>query len=270
MGITISATTIVNNLTIGPTPIYGVTIPTNNLILYLDAGNNDSYPGSGTIWYDLSPSDNTSYITGATFNSNGLKSNFSFNGTASPNSGDYVRVPVSNVTTFFNPYAAGTTGFTISLWIKTNTTITSTIYGETASDAINSGSGWAPTIMIDRSGKIYTEGYYNGTGGAGVTGSTLCNDNQYHNIVITKSGTSLSLYIDRVLQGSITKTPVGYSAVYYHWIGAGRNDGRCSGTYGVDKSYYFKGSIYNFIIYKRALTQSEITNLYNQYSPLLR
>lgn len=31
-------------------------IPTSGLITYLDAANTSSYPGTGTVWYDLSPS----------------------------------------------------------------------------------------------------------------------------------------------------------------------------------------------------------------------
>ena len=33
---------------------YGPRIVTNGLVLCLDAGNNKSYPGSGTVWNDLS------------------------------------------------------------------------------------------------------------------------------------------------------------------------------------------------------------------------
>ena len=31
---------------------------TDQLVLYLDAANPKSYPGDGSIWYDLSPSGN--------------------------------------------------------------------------------------------------------------------------------------------------------------------------------------------------------------------
>jgi len=33
-------------------------IVTNGLALFLDAGNNNSYPGNGTTWYDLSGNGN--------------------------------------------------------------------------------------------------------------------------------------------------------------------------------------------------------------------
>jgi hypothetical protein len=48
-------------------------IVTNGLMVYLDAANTRSYPGTGNTWYDLSGSGNTSALTnGPTFNSSNL------------------------------------------------------------------------------------------------------------------------------------------------------------------------------------------------------
>ena len=55
------------------------TFITNNTILYLDAGSTFSYPGSGSVWYDLSVQDNDATLTNTTYNSiNG--GYFTFNG----------------------------------------------------------------------------------------------------------------------------------------------------------------------------------------------
>jgi hypothetical protein len=55
------------------------TFITNNTILYLDAGSTYSYPGSGSVWYDLSVQDNDATLTNTTYNSiNG--GYFTFNG----------------------------------------------------------------------------------------------------------------------------------------------------------------------------------------------
>lgn len=44
--------------------------PQSNLLLYLDAGNSVSYPGSGTTWTDLSlNANNATGLTGATYSS---------------------------------------------------------------------------------------------------------------------------------------------------------------------------------------------------------
>lgn len=46
-------------------------IETDELILLLDAGNKQSYPGSGTTWYDISGKENDATMTNAAWNSNG-------------------------------------------------------------------------------------------------------------------------------------------------------------------------------------------------------
>lgn len=56
----------------------GPKITTSNLILCLDAGNRKSYPGSGTVWYDLSGNNNNFNIVATAFNSAGY---MDFNGT---------------------------------------------------------------------------------------------------------------------------------------------------------------------------------------------
>lgn len=62
---------------------YGVAIPTGGLIQWLDASDPASYPGSGSIWYDLSPyGHNASASFGATFPS-WSNNAFNFNGTSS-------------------------------------------------------------------------------------------------------------------------------------------------------------------------------------------
>jgi hypothetical protein len=43
------------------------TFITNNTILYLDAGSTFSYPGSGSVWYDLSAQDNNATLTNTTY-----------------------------------------------------------------------------------------------------------------------------------------------------------------------------------------------------------
>jgi hypothetical protein len=63
---------------------YGVAIPTGGLIQYLDASNPASYPGSGSIWYDISGyNHNMSSSFGATFPTWDSSSQyFNFNGTS--------------------------------------------------------------------------------------------------------------------------------------------------------------------------------------------
>lgn len=59
---------------------YNPRIVTNNLSLYLDAGNTRSYPGSGTTWTDLSGSGNALTLTNSPTFTSGI-GYFTFNGT---------------------------------------------------------------------------------------------------------------------------------------------------------------------------------------------
>ena len=52
------------------------------MVLYLDASNKSSYPGTGTVWHDLSPNQNDGLISGTTFSSNGGEG-FIFGGSSS-------------------------------------------------------------------------------------------------------------------------------------------------------------------------------------------
>jgi hypothetical protein len=48
-------------------------VVTSNLVLYLDAGNSSSYPGSGTTWFDLSGNNNNFTINASAYNNTGPK-----------------------------------------------------------------------------------------------------------------------------------------------------------------------------------------------------
>jgi len=68
--------------------IYGPQIVTDGLVLYLDAANNKSYPGSGTTWYDLSGNENHgTLVNGPTYSSENCGS-LVFDGV-----NDYITIP---------------------------------------------------------------------------------------------------------------------------------------------------------------------------------
>jgi hypothetical protein len=87
----------------------GPRIVTNGLTLCLDAANRNSYPGSGTIWRDLSGNNNNGTLTnGPAFNpSNG--GNILFDGT-----NDYVSFTSTTVGSFNN------STFSFGLWFYFN------------------------------------------------------------------------------------------------------------------------------------------------------
>jgi len=52
---------------------YNSSIVTSNLVLTLDAGNPRSYPGTGSVWYDVSGNNNNFNIVSTAYNSSGPK-----------------------------------------------------------------------------------------------------------------------------------------------------------------------------------------------------
>lgn len=75
---------------------------TQNLILYLDAGQTASYPGTGTTWSDLSAQDNDSTLSSVTYSSGYLTFN-GINSAGSLNSSKY-NVMYSGKTIFVSAY----------------------------------------------------------------------------------------------------------------------------------------------------------------------
>ena len=67
---------------------YGPNIITDNLKLYVDAGNKESYPQTGTTLTDLSGEGNDGTISGATFSSENTKNSVS--GGTITNDGEYI------------------------------------------------------------------------------------------------------------------------------------------------------------------------------------
>jgi len=89
----------------------GPEITTRGLVLYLDAANNKSYPGSGTIWTDLSGNGNHgTLLNGPSFTSSN-KGSIGIDGT-----NDYVRVNHSDSLNF-------TGNFTVEVFVKINTNV---------------------------------------------------------------------------------------------------------------------------------------------------
>ena len=97
-------------------------IPTNGLMLYLDAANPKSYPGTGTTWTDLSGNGrNGSIFNGPTYSSNNA-GYFVFDG-----SNDYIDITDTGNQMNWTPTGAlGMSNMTIEMWI--NSTDTGGIY----------------------------------------------------------------------------------------------------------------------------------------------
>ena len=207
-------------------------IVSDGLILAIDAGNTKSYPGSRTAWTDLSGNSNNGTLTNGPTYSSTDGGSIVFDGT-----NDYVQ---TSYTTQLND-------FTICSWFKSN----------------SSGS-WARIADKD-----YDTGFWfgrdgssaNSWGGGVKTGSnfnyiTLSN-NQWHFLVMARTGTSLTVYGDGITNTNTTTCGSGSIDATALSLGGTINDSE-----GTQRDW-FTGNIAQVSIYNKALTASEVAQNYN-------
>jgi hypothetical protein len=222
-------------------------IVTNGIVLYLDAGNKKSYPGSGNTWTDLTANKNNGTLTnGPTFDSaNG--GSIVFDGTD-----DYVVTPYTT--------AMETSDFTYAAWIK----YTASQVGGVISKRTDAPDYIQFSLFISGNSTATTSGAninpidYNNGGRYFITNNTF-NDGNWHYVVSTRSNSNNNVYVDNVLQ-SVTGNNDFFpdlNTTSNLFIGVGGNSNLpLAGT-------YFNGSIAVTQVYNKALSASEISQNYN-------
>lgn len=203
-----------------------VDIVTSGLVLNLDAGNNSSYPGSGTTWYDTSGNGYNGTLTnGPTFTSL-FGGNIVFDGT-----NDYV---ISTV-----PGGLGSADFTLEFWFYKNTD---------AGMIFNSRSGGTGSDGIDISRELAAT-----TAGTVLFTSTSISTSTWTHVYITRSSSTLYRYINLTLNGSISFISNNLSGTSFYIGGnaAGGNTG------------YLNGYMPIVRLYNRSLSSNERTQNYN-------
>ena len=210
-------------------------IVTDGLVFYVDAGNEDSYAGSGGTWSDLvGGNDGTFSATSTTDSANG--GSIVFDGVD-----DYYRYDVD--WTSYNDITA-------IAWIKKSSYSSGwETYFSYASEEGGLTKGWG----IRRSG--YTTRYQL-WGGTDNTGIQL-----YVNDVLNNYGTGTTRTTDynvNILNEwqQISITAQGVTNFQYNRLGLGARNDTFSGSYS-------NSQISNFKVYNRVLTAQEITQNYN-------
>ena len=210
---------------------YGPRIVTDGLVLCLDAGNQKSYPGSGTTWSDISRNGNNGTLNGSTFNSaNGGSIVF-----------DGVDDSVSTTRT-------STTSFTWVAWFKPNVvssafrniiSIRAPSYMLMLMDDDNGGMGfWAPDTLT--------------TGPSlNMTGMSA---NVWYHATFVREGNSITNGYKTYMNGSFRG-----SANTGTWSSS---DPIIIGA-RTDAAQFFSGNIAAIQIYNRALSASQVLQNYN-------
>jgi hypothetical protein len=212
---------------------YNTSVVRDGLVLYLDAANSKSYPGSGTTWNNLMGTNNGTLTNGVTFNSN-LKGSFNFDGID-----DHVS---------FSSNPPLTNQVTVEAWVNVSVTTPN-------------GNSW----IIGREGSyrlLYSvnsfqwvcatsnNGWY--TTGTSISASISATSN-IHQVVATYNGSNIKLYVD----GSLLSTG---STISGNILNSGAYNLFKSGAFNID---YGKGNLFIHRLYNRALTDSEIKQNFN-------
>jgi hypothetical protein len=210
-------------------------IVTQGLVLDLDAAIKGSYPGTGSIWTDVSNNNNNgTLINGPTFSS-----------------ADYGSIVFDGVNDFVATNYTGSTSsdFTFSSWALNPTTSSqfSLVRG-------NDGTGgWSLSIGFTAT-QLYATVVTTvpNTFETLVTGSTWI-QNQWYNITgIWKNGNSISLYVNGNLITSVSTTRTLLRTSTTGWNIA-----------TITPSLFSNIRVSNALIYDRALSSTEVQQNFN-------
>lgn len=219
-------------------------IITDGLVLCLDAGNQRSYPGSGTILYNISRSNNTATLTnGPIFNSENNGS-IVLDGV-----NDYILANNISLNSSFS-----TTSVSHFIWVYPISA--GQIVVELGSTTIN--SGWHDSnIEINTNGSFSFSTWHN-TLSNKVTSSNQ-SFNRWYYVGFTYNGTTLNAYINGVSVGTVNfsrSAPYNNGQQTHYALFA--NDATNMGTFG-----YGGGRFSNFTVYNRSLNLLEVQQNFN-------
>ncbi len=219
--------------------LYSPRVVTDDLRVYLDAGNSKSYPGTGTVFYDLTERKNNWTLANATYDQRGY---FSFNGTTSQ----------LTRTVSFSGWTSDSSPSTVMMWFRPTATPTSASTATLFSDnCFEYGLRYTNTNQV-----LYgSYGTYTGANSHVGINEWAC--------------ASLT---------SLTSTPNGGGTTHFSCylngspISLNRSATTINGTYdipfgiGRDPCYadqWFTGDIAIAMLYQRQLTSDEIMRNYN-------
>lgn len=205
----------------------GPNIVEDGLVLYLDAANENSYPGTGTTWTDLSGNaNNGTLINGVGYSSNN-QGYLSFDGV-----NDYVTLSSFNSQT--NP------SISLFSWIFLNTTSGRPgVWGHKAAGGNNCHLEVLDSFWRLRIGLLNN---------SSITSATT---NAWQYIGFSYTGSSVSFFIN----GKLISSWSGSSGTIFG------GDQRIGESNSLDR--FFNGYISNTKIYNKALSESEIKQNFN-------
>lgn len=212
--------------------IYSPSIVRSGLVFAVDAADRNSYPTTGTTWYDLSGRGKNGDLTnGPTF--------------SSTNGGCIVFDGANDYVNITNVYDFSTTNaVTVEIWAKSTPTLWND-YGFLVSKRDQ-------FIIHPNAGTKDVNFYVNTANGWQSTGVTLTSITEFTCYTLTYNAGVISAYINASFRNSAS-------------VGATLTSDTGDTTIGKDDtlSRYLYGSVASTRLYNRALSQAEITQNYN-------
>ena len=203
----------------------GILIPTNGLTLYVDAGLNLSYSGSGTQWYDLSGNNNTGTLQNSPTYSSSDGGVLTFNGSQYISFSSPTNIPIGN------------SNYTISVWFNPNSL---------GSNGLVGWGNWGSGNQVNAF-RLGSSNLLNYWWGNDLAAAASISTDTWYNAIARFDGTSRQIWVNNVMinqdnPGSSHNVPNADNMK----IGVTNN------------GEYFNGKISNVEIYNRALSDSEI------------
>ena len=217
-------------------------IPTNGLVVLLDSSFLPSYPKSGNTWYDISVNGNHSTLQNSPTYINTNDGSLYFNSTNS----NYATI--NDLGTLSN--------FTVNCWFYLYTIPQSGQYPALVTNVFAGGSSLNFSLGVNEApwnGKI-TGGFFN-SGWINTEGFTPT-ANTWTNATLTYDGSYVKLLLNGYLFSMVASTLSAISS------GLGIRVAR-----RWDDEDYINGLVPVVSIYERALTESEIALMYDEYYP---
>jgi hypothetical protein len=213
-------------------------IVTNGLVLNLDAAKVDSYPGTGTAWYDLSGNNNNGTLTnGPTFSGIGKQASIVFDGVD-----DYSLIPNTNLLTF------STNPFSIGFWVyPTHTTLPAYRTILSNYNTYNSDYGSYFYLGIFTGNKV---AFLDSTGNF-LSSACIISTNVWSYLTFTRDGNLITSYKNGSFQESVS-FPSNFSGIRTTKIGG-----------GITNTSTFQGNLSIMSIYNRALSAAEVSQNFN-------
>lgn len=221
-----------------------VGIVLTNLTLWLDAGNYQSYSGTGTTWYDLAPTEsNGTLINSPAYTTDNLGA-LTFDAT------NYVDMNAS----------FASENFTLIVWFRCSDV---TGYRMFVSKETTAGSPWNYRMYLNQTTGQLIGDIANAGSSQSIVGTTNIANGNWHMATFVRDTTAdkLYLYVDGVLQTQATDTTTG-AMVNAQEVWIGRSAFTAGGA-RPNGSYPYAGAIAQVLIYDAALTGPDVLQNYN-------